>query len=92
MPVIFIICLFATFYFICHTFFQSTGSRKIVLPLWITAAYLLVQRDYFESLYWLSANIVYQFAMISFLLHLAFIGKIFLFRQYSWSNIINLLL
>ena len=81
LPVIFIAALFATCKFFSHVFLQDYKQHKLIIPLWLTASYLLIQRDYFECLYWLAANVVYQYTMLYFLLHVALIYQLFFANQ-----------
>lgn len=68
MPVLFIFLLFITFYYASSILMKEYPASKLALSLWITVTYLLIQRDYFECLYWLSANVVYQYPMLLFIL------------------------
>jgi hypothetical protein len=81
LPVVFLGCLYSVFYYISNSFFKPFASRKYVLALWFTAGYLLIQRDYFESIYWLAANVVYQFTFLFLLLHFSFLYQVVVERK-----------
>lgn len=83
MPIVFLLCLYGTMYKIAETVFNNFSAKKNVLALWFAATYLLIQRDYFESIYWLAANVVYQYAMLFLLLHINLIYQIFVQNEYK---------
>jgi hypothetical protein len=81
MPIVFIALLLSVFFYVSKVFFKNHASSKAILPLCFTATYLLIQRDYFEAIYWLSANVVYQYTMLYFMLHLTLVYEIYFLKQ-----------
>lgn len=75
LPIIFLFALYATSLRVINTFYTPANKQKYLIALWATAAYLLIQRDYFESLYWLAANVVYQYAFLLFIVHITVLYK-----------------
>lgn len=88
MPIVFLLCLYATFFYVAKTFFKSFTNRRHILALWFTVAYLLIQRDYFECLFWLSSNVVYQFPMLFLMLHVTMVYKIYYEKNYQTNLLI----
>ena len=78
LPIVFFTCIYATAFYTSKTVLSTYPVKKHVLALWFTVTYMLIQRDYFESFYWLSANVVYQYAMLYLLLHVGFMYRIFI--------------
>lgn len=83
VPIFFIACLFFTFYFIVKTLRLTFVRQPFVASLWLCIIYLLIQRDYFESIYWMSATVVYQFTFLYWLLHITILYSVFLEKKIS---------
>lgn len=83
MPFVFLLSLFLTLLFVVKTLFRSYTSHHCTLTLWLVVAYLFIQRDYFEAIYWLAGNVVYQFNMLFFLLQLTLLYRIVMRKQHN---------
>lgn len=76
VPIFFILCLYFTFYFILKIVRLTFVKQPLLISLWLVVIYLLLQRDYFESIYWMSATVVYQFTFIYWLLHITILYRV----------------
>lgn len=72
-PIFYLSGLYGTIVYAAKNIFIGIETNKYLLSAWIMLTYLLIQRDYFESIYWLSANTLYQvtFLLTIFLFHFA---------------------
>jgi hypothetical protein len=92
LPILFLICLYFTFFYLVNTIQLFNKKNNILSALSLLVLYLLFQRDYFESIYWMSANVVYQFTFLYWLIHVVTLYKCFNLKHINLKNFFILII